>query len=120
MSQIDIVPSVLDAMQKQGAEQFFGHSIFRTSAADDRAFIGNYQELGYLKHNVLTVLAPKLRVEAYAVDPVSYETTPRDVDPVLRDEAIAWYQTSAEAFASGALRTPATASTLAASSTQKR
>jgi len=109
MSQIDIVPTLLDAMGSTGGDAFFGRSIWRTSANDERAFIANYQELGYLKHNVLTVLAPKQRVEAFAVDPLSYDSTPIAVDPTLRDEAIAWYQTSAVAFSQGALRFPASA-----------
>lgn len=113
MSQIDIVPTLLDAMGSNGVDQFFGHSIFRTGPADDRAFISNYQELGYLRHGMLTVLAPKQHVEAYAVDPATYEATPTAVDASLRDEAIAWYQTSAAAFNSGALRMSASAASTA-------
>jgi len=108
MSQIDIVPTLLDALGADGVGQFFGQSRLRPAPdAQGRAFISNYQELGYLKRGVLTVLAPQRKVEAFQVDPVTYESTPRSVDPVLRDEAIAWYQSAATAFKNGALRAPA-------------
>ncbi|MDX2298350.1 MAG: LTA synthase family protein [Xanthomonadaceae bacterium] len=111
MSQIDVVPTLLDALGRDGATQFFGHSILRAPPSpDDHAFISNYQELGYLKHNVLTVLSPRRKVEAFTIDPQSYEATPTAVEPVLRDEAIAWYQSTSAAFKSGALRAPHAAS----------
>lgn len=107
MSQIDIVPTLLDALGADGAGQFFGQSRLRGDAdPQGRAFISNYQELGYLKHGVLTVLAPQRKVEAFRIDPQTYDATPTPVDATLRDEAIAWYQSASAAFANGALRAP--------------
>lgn len=107
MSQIDIAPTLLDALGGEGAGQFFGQSRLRDAPdPQGRAFISNYQELGYLKHGLLTVLAPQQKVEAYRIDPITYEATPAAVDPTLRDEAIAWYQGAAVAFKNGALRAP--------------
>ncbi|PKM06289.1 MAG: sulfatase [Gammaproteobacteria bacterium HGW-Gammaproteobacteria-4] len=105
MSQIDIAPTLLDALGAQGAGQLFGRSLLREDTNwQGRAFISNYQELGYLKGNVLTVLAPQRKVEAYRIDPKTYDATSTNVDPGLRDETIAWYQTASAAFQSGALR----------------
>ena len=107
MSQIDVVPTLLDALGIAGAEEFFGHSRLRDDAGrEERAFISNYQELGFLKRGILTVLSPKRKVDAYRIDPETYEASEVAVDPALRDEAIAWYQTAAVAFKSGALRSP--------------
>jgi len=104
LSQIDIPPTLLDLLGASGHEQFYGHSLFRMGAQDARAFISNYQELGYLKRGVLTVLSPKQRVEAYEVDPRSLETTPRRIDRALLKEAIAYYQTASRSFKEGALQ----------------
>jgi arylsulfatase A-like enzyme len=109
VSQIDLPPTLLDLLGKSGADQFFGRSIFAQAQAPERAFISNYQELGYMKNGVLTVLLPKQEVESYRVDPVTWATTPAAVDPALLQEAIAYYQTASAAFKSGALRAPLSA-----------
>ncbi|MDH4215799.1 MAG: LTA synthase family protein, partial [Gallionella sp.] len=104
VSQIDVAPTLLNILGKQGDEQFFGRDLFGKKALPERAFISNYQALGYLKNDILTVLLPKQRVESYRVDMKSFETTPADIDPQALNEAIAYYQTASRAFKSGELR----------------
>lgn len=104
ISQIDIAPTLLNVLGKAGDEHFFGRDIFGSKAPVERAFVSNYQALGYLKNGILTVLLPKQQVESYRVDPKNYETTPADVDPQLLSEAIAYYQSASRAFKSGGLR----------------
>lgn len=106
VSQIDIAPTLLEVLGKNGSAQFFGQSFFSPRPAAQRAFISNYQALGYLKDNTLTVLLPKQEVESYAVDPKTLATTPAEINPKLRDEAVAYYQTAAKAFKTGALKSP--------------
>lgn len=106
VSQIDLPPTLLDLLGKQGAEQFFGRSMFAAGPPPERAFISNYQELGYFNDGVLTVLLPKQKVASFSVDPVTWNTTPIEVNPALLEETIAYYQTAAAAFKSGALRAP--------------
>jgi phosphoglycerol transferase MdoB-like AlkP superfamily enzyme len=104
MSQIDIAPTLIEVLGKNGDDHFFGRSVFEKGDPAARAFISNYQELGYLKNGILTVLLPKRRVESYRVDPDTLATTPAAVDPALLKEAIAYYQTASAAFKTGALR----------------
>jgi len=104
VSQIDIAPTLLKILGKSGDEHFFGRNLFGDEAPVERAFISNYQALGYLKNGILTVLLPKQQVESYRVDAKNYETTPAEVDPQLLTEAIAYYQTASRAFKSGELR----------------
>ncbi len=104
ISQMDIPPTILDILGKQGSEGFFGHSAFSPEASQERAFISNYQQLGYLKNGVLTVLSPKQKVESFRVDPATYESTPMENNPELVNEAIAYYQTGSKAFKTGALK----------------
>jgi phosphoglycerol transferase MdoB-like AlkP superfamily enzyme len=105
-SQIDIAPTLLDLLQVDGDDYFFGRSVFELPQAPARAFVSNYQSLGYLKSNVLTILSPGRKVETFAVDPASFETTPIALDRALADEAIAYYQTASRAFKRGALGAP--------------
>lgn len=105
-SQIDIVPTLLDALGEPGAEHFYGQSLFQAEAKNwpERAFISNYQSLGYLKNGTLTVLMPKRQLEVYRVDRQSLESTPIQPVPSLLEEAVAYYQTASRAYKTGALK----------------
>lgn len=105
-SQIDIVPTLLDVLGRKGAEHFYGQSLF-TAAANklpERAFISNYQSLGYYRDDTLIVLSPKQKVEAYKIDPLTFDATPTDMNDGMLNEAIAYYQTASRAYKSGELR----------------
>jgi phosphoglycerol transferase MdoB-like AlkP superfamily enzyme len=104
ISQIDLAPTLIEIMGKNGDDHFFGRSFFESEEPLDRAFISNYQDLGYLRGDLLTVLSPRRVVRAYKVDPVTLESTPTEVDPQLAREAIAYYQTAASAFKQGRLQ----------------
>ena len=106
VSQIDIAPTLMEVLGKNGSAQFFGRSVFEPGRLTERAFISNYQALGYMKDNLLTVLLPKQVVESYQVDPKTLATTPAPVNETLRDEAIAYYQTASKAFKTGELKAP--------------
>jgi phosphoglycerol transferase MdoB-like AlkP superfamily enzyme len=103
VSQIDLAPTLIEVLGKNGDDHFFGRSFFEADEPLDRAFISNYQDLGYLRGDLLTVLSPRRVVRAYKVDPVTLESTPTDVDPQRAKEAIAYYQTAASAFKQGRL-----------------
>ena len=104
ISQIDIAPTLIEILGKKGDGHFFGRSIFESGTPLARAFISNYQELGYLRDNTLTVLLPKRLVESYQIDPLTQAATPTAERPELVAEAIAYYQTAARAFKQGALQ----------------
>ncbi len=106
-SQIDLPPTLLDVLRVDGDDHFFGRSVFELPAAPARAFVSNYQSLGYLRDDTLVVLSPGRKVETLRVDPTTFETTPVALDRTLADEAIAYYQTASRAFKEGALKAPA-------------
>jgi phosphoglycerol transferase MdoB-like AlkP superfamily enzyme len=103
-SQLDIAPTILDLLGAPGEKAFFGHSLFKVQGREPRAFIANYQDLGYYKRDLLTVLKPRKEVEAYRINPKTFAATPAPVDPELLREAIAYYQTGTNAFDSGAMK----------------
>jgi len=102
-SQIDIPATLLDVMGLPGDDHFFGKSLFEQIKEAPRAFIANYQELGYLKEGKLVVLGPKKKVRTYLVDDTG-ATRPAPPDARLEDEATAWYQSAFRAFKQGELK----------------
>ncbi|CAG4882513.1 Sulfatase [Georgfuchsia toluolica] len=105
VSQIDIPPTLIDVMGLRGDEHFFGTSVFEQGKHLPRAFISNYQELGYLKGDRLVVLGPRQRVEMFSIR-AGGSAVPVVDDPVLEDEAVAWYQTAFREFKRGELTLP--------------
>lgn len=96
----------MGALDKPGRQLFYGQSAFAPEPKLERAFISNYQELGYLRNNKLTVLLPKQWVESFEIDPKTLAAKPAPVDERLLNEAIACYQAASSAFRSGKLVAP--------------
>jgi phosphoglycerol transferase MdoB-like AlkP superfamily enzyme len=104
VSQIDIAPTLIDVLGVSGEKHFFGTSVFdQGKDFQRRAFISNYEELGYLSQNQLTVLGPKQKVETFNIAKDG-KATPTDVNTTLKQQAIAYYQTADQAFKSEALK----------------
>jgi phosphoglycerol transferase MdoB-like AlkP superfamily enzyme len=106
VSQIDVAPTLLDLLGKSGDDHYFGESMFENETAPPRAFISNYQELGYYKNGILTVLLPKQKALAFSIDPGTFAAVPAALEPTLLKEAIAYYQTGSRAFKRNALKNP--------------
>lgn len=106
-SQIDIAPTLLGLLGMDYYSQFYGVDVFRQ--APNRAFIGTYQLLGYLRDGKLVQLSPHRRVDtlqpAYSRD---QPQPPLPEDPDLTLQAVSAYQAAADAFESGAMRMPGT------------
>ncbi|NOZ38005.1 MAG: sulfatase-like hydrolase/transferase, partial [Gammaproteobacteria bacterium] len=93
-SQIDVAPTLLGLLNFSYDSQFYGRDILHTRPEQERAFIGNYQKLGYMKDGRLTILSPQEKVSAYRVDFDKNTTTP--IQPKASDltEAITYYQSA--------------------------
>ena len=100
MSQIDIVPTLLGRMHLSYRTKFFGRDVLRAPPETDRAFIGNYQALGYLRDGRLITLLPhrQVRVREFG------QTTQSIPEQTLSKEAIAWYQMASQAWTARDLR----------------
>ena len=106
ISQIDIPPTLISLLGAKGVAYYFGDSLFENNAKSARAFVSNYQELGYYKDNMLIVLSPKQKVATFSVDPVTYAAASAPENMQLVKEAIAYYQTGSRAFKQNALKSP--------------
>lgn len=103
MGQIDIAPTVLGLLGMDYDSRFYGVDVFEH--APNRAFVGTYQLLGYLRDDRLVQLAPHRRVaslkpamRADLVQPAMAD------DPGSTLQAVSYYETAAHAFRDGAMR----------------
>jgi phosphoglycerol transferase MdoB-like AlkP superfamily enzyme len=100
MSQIDIPPTVLGMLGFHYYSKFFGRDMTVAPPETDRAFVANYQTLGYLRGDRMVLLAPKGRVEAFQVD-AAYAIQAPVKDPEAVAEAISYYQAASHVFRNG-------------------
>jgi phosphoglycerol transferase MdoB-like AlkP superfamily enzyme len=102
MAQIDIGPTILGLLGMDYRSSFYGADIFALESGRERAFIGNYQRLGYLRNDTLVQLAPHRRVDDVRPDYLkNAQQTPLAPDGKLALEAIAYYQTASYRFSHG-------------------
>jgi phosphoglycerol transferase MdoB-like AlkP superfamily enzyme len=93
-SQIDVAPTLLGVMNWSYTSKFFGKDILKMAPDEERAFISNYQKLGYIENNRLTVLSPQQKITCYAINPLTGDMKSESVDKNLQDKAITYYQSA--------------------------
>ena len=100
VSQIDIAPTLLGLLDFSYYSKFFGRDVLHSPPEGDRAFVANYQTLGYLRDQRMVVLQPKRKVEitriAGALPGAGGES-----DATLVRQAIAFYQSASHVFGAG-------------------
>jgi phosphoglycerol transferase MdoB-like AlkP superfamily enzyme len=104
-SQIDVGPTLLALLNFSYRSHFFGHDIIAEGPQHQRAFLANYQTVGYLEDDILVELRPQRRWRL--VDPVSGNELPSsERGKQLLEEGISYYAGASEAYRSGILRRP--------------
>lgn len=99
MSQIDIPPTLLGRMNFSYDSKFFGQDLFRLPAGEERAFVANYQSLGYLRDGRLVMLYPKRRVQISANEHAGTRRSNQALDDrEIEREAMAWYEAASLSF----------------------
>jgi len=100
MSQIDLAPTLLGLLDFDYYSKFLGRDLLHSPPASDRAFVANYQTLGYLKGDAMAVLRPRRATQLLSlVGEARAAGAPGDA--ALLDEAIAFYQVASHVFRSG-------------------
>lgn len=99
-SQIDLLPSLIHLLNLKDDSPFFGKSLLNSNWSEERAFIGNYQYVGYYTKNVLTTLGPNKIVRNYSFDPQTKQQSALDHSPYLK-EAISYYQSASSLLDKG-------------------
>lgn len=102
-SQIDLLPTLIHMFGLKDESPFFGQSLLNPNWTEERAFIGNYQYVGYYKNNVLTTLGPNQTVRNFSYDPKTKRQKTIENSPYV-DEAISYYQTASKTLDSGSYK----------------
>jgi phosphoglycerol transferase MdoB-like AlkP superfamily enzyme len=99
-SQIDLLPTLIHMLNLKDDSPFYGRSLLNPNWKEERAFVGNYQYVGYYKNSVLTTLGPNKIVRNYSYNP---KTKKQDfiVDSPYVDEAVSYYQHASHQLDSG-------------------
>jgi phosphoglycerol transferase MdoB-like AlkP superfamily enzyme len=92
VSQIDIAPTVLGLLNFNYKSKFFGKDILKMEPSQERAFIGTYEKLGYMKKDRLVILDIKKESSQYQFERKTGEARKILPDQTLTDEAISYYQ----------------------------
>ncbi|MCY7354043.1 MAG: sulfatase-like hydrolase/transferase [Lysobacter sp.] len=101
-SQIDIAPTLLGLLGMDYRSRFYGVDVMQQTAGSERAFLGTYQLLGYLRNEQLIQLAPHRRADAVSPSYGDDRPQPRlPLDSALALEAVSYYQTASYRFAHG-------------------
>ncbi len=95
-SQIDVMPTLFSLMHWNYPSLFYGEDILSPEFTQ-RAFIGTYQKLGYLKDDRLTILSPDKSIQEYKITNQTIKST--DYEPISllqsdKKEAIIFYQSA--------------------------
>jgi phosphoglycerol transferase MdoB-like AlkP superfamily enzyme len=104
MSQIDIGPTILGLLEMGYSSKFYGHDVLRSPPSEDRALVGNYQTLGYMRDGRLVTLMPGRKISVSALPPELGLPAGSGVsEERLTEEAISLYQTASALYAGGLL-----------------
>lgn len=93
-SQIDAAPTLFGILNWTYESKFFGKDILKMAHEEERAFISNYQKLGYIKTDRLTILSPQQKVTNYQINPETGEMKTAENDPEFKKETITYYQSA--------------------------
>ncbi|NEW85564.1 MAG: sulfatase-like hydrolase/transferase [Mariniphaga sp.] len=93
-SQIDVAPTILALLNWNYESKFFGKDILKMKPEDERAFIANYQKLGYIKNDRLTILSPQQKVTSYKINRSTGAIERQAIDEEVVNEVVTYYQSA--------------------------
>lgn len=92
--QIDVAPTLLALLNWNYESKFFGKDILKMKPDEERAFIANYQKLGYVKNDRLTILSPQQKVTSYKINRHTGVIERKTVDEESLNDAVTYYQSA--------------------------
>jgi phosphoglycerol transferase MdoB-like AlkP superfamily enzyme len=103
-SQIDVAPTILGLLGWKYESKFFGKNILTMKPEEQRALVGTYQKLGYMKGNKVVILDVQRHSDFFMYDKASNNLTPAGEDKQLLNEAVAYYQGAYYLYKKGLLK----------------
>ena len=105
MSQIDLMPTLFGLLNFGYQSKFYGQDVLKDTYKP-RAFIATYQDLGFIKDNILTILSPVKKAKQFELKQIENEKLGTDFQIYYEEvlmknkredlikEATAYYQTT--------------------------
>lgn len=103
-SQIDMFPTLFALLGWDYETNLFGQNILNMKRDDERAFIGNYRKLGYLKDNRVMVLGDGKTANFYQWNPIDNSLNALPMDTEFLETAISNYQVADYLYQTGGLQ----------------
>ncbi len=103
-SQIDMFPTLFASLRWDYESNLFGQNILEMKPEDERAFIGNYRKLGYLKDNKVMVLGDGNTTNFYQWNPADNSLKALPMDNEFLKTAISNYQVADYLYHNGGLQ----------------
>jgi phosphoglycerol transferase MdoB-like AlkP superfamily enzyme len=91
-SQMDLAPTLLSLLGVSYNSKFFGSDILSDNYKE-RALLGTYKKLGYMKHGNMVVLGPKREIISYNILQNGEQSVSK-TDANMLQEAITYYQSA--------------------------
>ena len=100
-SQVDYAPTLFGLLNLSYPSRFFGHDVRKIPATAGHALIGNYQKIGYLEDNLLTILKPVRKHSSY-----DYDLATDSLNAIMEnskglEETISYYQIASQMYREG-------------------
>ena len=103
-SQIDIYPTLFGLLNWDYESNLFGENIMKMRPENERAFIGNYRKLGFLKDNQVLVLDEQANANFYDWNPIDNSLTPKKMDGAFLKKSISFYEVADDLYRNGGLK----------------
>lgn len=103
-SQIDLFPTLFGYLNWNYTTQLFGKDINKVEKKNERAFIGNYRKMGYLKGDKLMILGDMKSANYYQWDKSINLLNLLPKNDQAINEAVAFYQTQDYLYQNGLLK----------------
>lgn len=103
-SQIDIFPTLFALLHWDYKSNLFGRNILTMQPEDERAFIGNYRKLGYLKEDRVLILDDQKKANFYSWNPIDNSLNTIPVDENFENKSISFYEVADDLYRSGGLK----------------
>ncbi|RXJ51333.1 LTA synthase family protein [Gelidibacter gilvus] len=103
-SQIDMFPTLFSILSWDYKSNLFGKDILTMQPEDERAFIGNYRKLGYLKDNKILILDEKANANFYSWNPSDNSLSTISSEEKFEKESISFYQVADHLYRNGGLK----------------
>jgi len=103
-SQIDMFPTLFALFNWDYNSNLFGRNSLDMQAKDERAFVGNYRKLGYLKNNNVMVLDEQAHTNFYNWNPLDNSLTSKTVDETFLKQTISYYEVADDLYRNSGLK----------------